>query len=81
MFEAPQSQQSVQVLHDAQTNMLAGYPESAICIQRFNDSLNSAIHITYHNWLCSSLMHEPRNPLLKKLYSVYFHFLRRLFKR
>ena len=44
--------------------MLPGYPESAICIQGFDNSLNSAIHTTYHNWLHSSLMLEPRNPLL-----------------
>ena len=45
--------------------MLPGYPESAICVQRFDDSLNSAIHITYRNWLRSSSMHEPRDPPLK----------------
>ena len=42
--------------------MLPGYPESAICVQRFDDSLNSAIHTTYRNWLRSSSMHEPRDP-------------------
>ena len=45
--------------------MLPGYPESAICVQRFDDSLNSAIHITYRNWLRSSSMHEPRDPPLE----------------
>ena len=48
------------LLNDAQTGMLPGYPESAICVQRFDDSLNSAIHTTYRNWLRSSSMHEPR---------------------
>ena len=48
--------------HDTQTGMLPGYPESAICVQRFDDSLNSAIHTTYRNWLRSSSMHEPRDP-------------------
>ena len=51
--------------NDTQTNMLTGYPMSAICVQRFDDSLNSAIHITYRNWLRSSSMHEPRDPPLK----------------
>ena len=45
--------------------MLPGYPESAICVQRFDDSLNSAIHTTYRNWLRSSSMHEPRDPPLE----------------
>ena len=44
--------------------MLPGDPESAICVQRFDDSLNSAIHITFRNWLRSSSMHEPRDPPL-----------------
>ena len=52
-------------LNDAQTGMLPGYPESAICVQRFDDSLNSAIHTTYRNWLRSSSMHEPRDPPLE----------------
>ncbi len=42
-----------------------GYPESAICVQRFDDSLNSAIHITYRISLRSSSLREPRDPLLK----------------
>ena len=45
--------------------MLPGYPESAICVQRFDDSLNSAIHTTYRNWLRSSSMHKPRDPPLE----------------
>ncbi len=47
-----------EIVNDTQTNMLTGYPMSAICVQRFDDSLNSAIHITYRNWLRSSSMHE-----------------------
>lgn len=43
----------------------------ARCVQRFDDSLNSAIHITYRISLRSSSMPEPRDPLLKVLtYSV-----------
>jgi hypothetical protein len=40
------------------------YPESAICVQRFDDSLNSAIRITYRISLRSSSLREPRYPLL-----------------
>ena len=45
--------------------MLPGGPKSAICVQKFDDSLISAIHITYRSWLRSSSMHEPRDPPLK----------------
>ena len=48
--------------------MLSGIPESARCVQRFDDSLNSAIHITYRISLRSSSMREPRDPLLKVLF-------------
>jgi hypothetical protein len=40
-------------------------PRGARCVQRFDDSLNSAIHITYRISLRSSSMREPRDPLLK----------------
>jgi hypothetical protein len=39
----------------------------AMCVQRFDDSRNSAIHITYRISLRSSSMPEPRDPLLKVL--------------
>ena len=39
--------------------------KDAICIQSFNDSQNSAIHMKYHNLLCSSSFLEPRYPWLK----------------
>ena len=51
--------------HDTQTDILPGDPESAICVQRFDDSLHSAIHTTYRNWLRSSSIHEPRDPPLE----------------
>ena len=38
---------------------------SAICVQRFDDSLNSAIRITYRISLRSSSLREPRYPLLR----------------
>jgi hypothetical protein len=46
------------------------YPESAICVQRFDDSLNSAIRITYRILLRSSSIREPRYPLLRVV--LYF---------
>ena len=48
--------------------MLSGIPESAICVQKFDDSLNSAIHITYRNSLRSSSLREPRDPLSKVVF-------------
>ena len=51
--------------HDTQTGMPFGIPKGARCVQRFDDSLNSAIHITYRISLRSSSMREPRDPLLK----------------
>ncbi len=46
------------------------YPESAICVQRFDDSLNSAIRITYRISLRSSSLREPRYPLLRVVLSL-----------
>ena len=40
-----------------------------MCVQRFDDSLNSAIHINYRISLRSSSLPEPRDPLLKVLIS------------
>ena len=40
-------------------------PGSAICVQNFDDSLNSAIRITYRISLRSSSLREPRHPLLR----------------
>ena len=56
---------------DTQTDMLLGRPRSAICVQRFDDSLNSAIHTTYRTWLRSSSMHEPRDPPSKVFLLFY----------
>ncbi|KAA8892626.1 hypothetical protein FN846DRAFT_805410 [Sphaerosporella brunnea] len=47
--------------------MPPGMPGGAMCVQRFDDSLNSAIHTTYRISLRSSSMREPRDPLLKVL--------------
>ena len=43
-----------------------------MCVQRFDDSLNSAIRITYRISLRSSSMPEPRDPLLKVLMLICF---------
>ena len=53
--------------NDAQTGMPFGIPKGAMCVQRFDDSRISAIHITYRISLRSSSMREPRDPLLKVL--------------
>jgi hypothetical protein len=45
-----------------------------MCVQRFDDSLNSAIHINYRISLRSSSLPEPRDPLLKVLLFVYHLF-------
>ena len=63
---------SFERLHDTQTGMLLGMPRSARCVQRFDDSLDSAIHITYHISLCSSSMREPRDPLLKVVFIIIY---------
>ena len=43
----------------------AGLTGGAICVQRLDDSLNSAIHTRYRSSRRSSSMHEPRGPPLK----------------
>ena len=45
--------------------MLLAEASSAICVQRFDGSRNSAIHITYRISLRSSSLREPRYPLLR----------------
>ena len=45
---------------------------SAICVQRFDDSLSSAIRITYRISLRSSSLREPRYPLLRVVFVSYF---------
>ena len=43
---------------------------TASCVQDFDDSQNSAIHITYRISLRSSSSSEPRYPLLKVFFFV-----------
>ena len=47
--------------------------EGAICVQRLDDSLNSAIHTTYRSSLRSSSKHEPRGPPLKVGLATLYH--------
>jgi len=60
---------------DTQTDMLQRELCSAICVQRFDDSLGSAIHITYRSSLRSSSMHEPRDPPLKVVNNFFGFFV------
>jgi hypothetical protein len=64
-------QATLEECNDARTGMPPGMPRGAMCVQRFDDSLNSAIHITYRISLRSSSMPEPRDPLLKVLNLIY----------
>ena len=50
------------------------YPKSASCVQRFDDSQNSAIRITYRISLRSSSSREPRYPLLRVVFHVLVYF-------
>src|SRR5690348_3853633 len=45
----------------------------AICVQRFDDSRNSAIHTTYRISLRSSSLREPRYPLLRVVIIMMKH--------
>ena len=51
---------------------------SAICVQRFDGSRNSAIHTTYRISLRSSSLREPRYPLLRVVFGWYAAALSRL---
>ena len=55
------------VVTDTETSMLPGIPGSAMCVQRFDDSLNPAIHTTYRISLRSSSFEEPRDPSLRDM--------------
>ena len=43
-----------------------------MCVQNFDDSLNSAIRITYRISLRSSSLREPRYPLLRVVLCVTY---------
>ena len=50
-------------------------PESAMCVQNFNDSRGLAIRITYRISLRSSSLWEPRHPPLKVVLDYSFRVL------
>ena len=50
---------------DAEAGVVSAEASTAICVQRFDDSRNSAIHTTYRISLRSSSLREPRYPLLR----------------
>ena len=50
---------------DAEADVVSAEASTAICVQRFDDSRNSAIHTTYRISLRSSSLREPRYPLLR----------------
>ena len=50
---------------DAEADIPLAEASGAICVQRFDDSRDSAIHITYRSSLRSSSLREPRYPLLR----------------
>jgi hypothetical protein len=60
-------------IHITQPDILLGIPRSARCVQKLDDSLNSAIHTNFHTLLCSSSMWEPRDPLLKVVLIINSH--------
>ena len=70
-----QHQAELEGTNDARTGMPHGIPRGAMCVQRFDDSLNSAIHTTYRISLRSSSMPEPRDPLLKVVIIKLFQTL------
>ena len=57
-------------LKDTETDVLQGCPCSAICVQKSDGSLKSAIHNAYRISLRPSSMREPRHPLLKVFFSI-----------
>jgi hypothetical protein len=74
-----QNQLALRCCNDAQTDMPKGIPMGAMCVQRLDDSLNSAIHINYRVSLRSSSMREPRDPLLKVLIFIRKWFVQTIF--
>jgi hypothetical protein len=73
---SPESQihaplKGVRCYNDAQADMPLAEAAGAICVQRFDDSRNSAIHTTYRISLRSSSLREPRYPLLRVVFSLF----------
>ena len=62
---SPPQRGALHSLTECSDRRAPGETESAICVQRLDDSLNSAIHTRYRSLLRSSSMHEPRGPPLE----------------
>jgi hypothetical protein len=63
--EASSTLEGVRVYSDAEADVVSAEASTAICVQRFDDSRNSAIHTTYRISLRSSSLREPRYPLFR----------------
>ena len=55
---------------DSEADIPSTEVSGAICVQKFDDSRNSAIHTTYRISLRSSSLREPRHPLLGVFFLV-----------
>ena len=64
----PPREGGMRVHTDAEADMVSAEASTAICVQRFDDSRNSAIHTTYRISLRSSSLREPRYPLLRVVF-------------
>ena len=60
-------------LHDTQTGMLLGMPRSARCVQRFDDSLNSAIHITFRAFAAFFIDAKAKRSVVESCISIYIN--------
>ena len=67
----PSTRDVLHSLTECSDRRAPGETESAICVQRLDDSLNSAIHTRYRSLLRSSSMHEPRGPPLEVVQFFY----------
>jgi hypothetical protein len=64
-------------LHDTQTGMLLGMPRSARGVQRFDDSLNSAIHITFRAFAAFFIDAKAKRSVVESCVSKTFPPFRR----
>jgi hypothetical protein len=59
---------------EAEAGMLLAEAASAICVQKLDDSRNSAIHTRYRISLRSSSLREPRYPLLRVVFRLWMYW-------
>jgi hypothetical protein len=67
----PNAKLALEGRNDARIGMPRGIPRGAMCVQKLDDSLKSAIHTSYRISLRSSSMPEPRDPLLKVVFIAF----------